>query len=348
MEDSTPSYLNAYFQGLKMLQEGVNRDRLTKAQTQEFQLQNQRLQMEDAHHKADMNQRANQFAQEQAYRDKQEQFQQAQAKTQSQERFADRGGISLDKPTDQPLPFQTGGQPQAAPPMDLSFMGAPKPATQPVGPSAQSMTPEAQGLNIVQGLPLAHAPAIPMQGTLGAEAQLPDPKEFTQESGPMGADQGKLYFTPTPYGKALQAKQAANAVNQMEVTPEMEGLFKDTDLGDHIKAGMTIDRTILPMLESAASRKMQREDREQQFTATMANNNEQKQRDREKSIAIAQIARAMKESGGISDDTMDAVHKSIMQNPDSYKDSVEKLGKGAIANEIVRLQKEPAINTVTG
>lgn len=257
--------LNSFLKSIMIARYGSAEGKLGQ---QRLAMEQQRLNAEQANHAADMQQRASQFGQEmeyrknqalaeQAFRDKTLAQGEAARQDASQERFRAAGGQLFATPTDKT--FNLGVNPLQAPnPADILM---PRAATQPVGPQMNQET--ASMSNPAVNLPMPQQPQIPIQMTIPAEAQLPDPERYQKTVPPLGTPAGQEAYFPTLKGKTLEAKEAADEANQITVTPAMERSFSDLGL----KAGDKIDRNMIPIMENAASRALTRQQTASQFQA---------------------------------------------------------------------------------
>lgn len=295
---------------------------------QQQQLAQQKFQWEQASHATDMQQRADQFKQEMDLR-------QVQAKAESdyrasmlaqtkgaredasQARFEGRGGVLMPTSTDQPLPYETGGGQAPGQPSMLPQVPGVTVPPQAVGPAATQMTPEAASQNLMQGLPRMASPAIPMEGTLTADAQRPDPTLMNRVQPPLGAPAGQEAYIPTALGQAQQKKEAEQ-VNWSTFTPGMSKLMSDIGLEAPWQQGEKInpaDRDLVFKIQEA----------KQVRDATMANKSatdEQKMIEERRYHDMQNLwheqAQALKTNQGLSDSDIKANHSSVMGNLDSF------------------------------
>lgn len=232
--DPAESFLKSFF----MARNGIANLQLAR---QQHQLAQNKFQWEQSSHAQDMAQRADQFKQEMDFRKAQATAEtarstaaQEEAKSAredaSQARFEGKGGQYLPAVTgDKPLDYTTGGNQPANPSSMLPQVPGLTVPPQPVGPSADSMTPEAHLQNITQGLPMAPSPQIPMQGSLSPEAQRPDPAMMARVQNPMGVPTSQESYMPTALGSATAKKQAEQE-NWTTFTPAIGKLMADSGL----------------------------------------------------------------------------------------------------------------------
>jgi len=302
--------VDQFLKSIMMLRYGSAEGKLGQ---QRLQMAQQRLNAEQANHAADMQQRANQFGQELALRkqeaDAAEKFRQATLEQgnlarqdASQERFRAAGGQLFATPQDKQ--FELNVTPTEAPNPASILM--PKAATQPVGPQP---TLEQASMADPTNLPMPQQPHIPIQMTIPAEAQLPDPERYQKTVAPLGTPAGQEAYFPTLKGKVLEQKEAADEANQRIVTPEMERSFGDLGL----KAGDKIDMSMLPIMENAATRRLARIQAQNQFDANQIT----KQNEMDLKAMLGQLALAKKGEGKtISDDQARHNHNVIMNASD--------------------------------
>lgn len=331
--DPVDSFLKSFF----MVRNGTM-DRQLKLQN--AKLAQDKFSAEQANHQADMAQRAQQFKDEMDLRTRQQSNTEAYQKAMldetkatradaSQRDFRDRGGIFQAPATDQPLPYQTGGSQGPGQQSLLPQVPGLTVPPQPVGPAAAQMAPEAASQNIIQGLPGMKSPVIPMQGTLGAEAQGPDPTLFNKVTPPMGSPAGQEAYLPTILGKAQQEAAGKKAANQIEWTPEMAAAMPEYGLKPH----EMVDQTMLPLFEKHLDFKAQQLQHDREFNQGEEFKADQAARDRDLKMALAQISAQKKEAGGLSPAALDNAVKSVMQNPDNFETHSPKT-REAIENEL--------------
>jgi hypothetical protein len=172
-----------------------------------------------------------------------------------------------------------------------------------------------------------------MQMTLPAEAQLPDPERYQKTVAPLGTPPGQTAYFPTLKGKTLEAKEAADEADKMVVTPEMERVFKDMGL----KAGDEVHRSLLPLMENAASRELSRQQLAADKNAAMLNSNDQRERDRDLKALLGQLAAQKKESGGIGEGVANSFYNSVRNDSQSFDAIKDKKLQESI---IERLDKD--------
>lgn len=281
---------------------------------QKLALEQQKFDAEQSNHQADMQSRAQQFGQElnmrQAAQTNTEAYQKAMLDETkatridaAQERFRQAGGILQPTPTDKS--FDLNVAPTTA--LNPASIMMPQPSTQPVGPTMNLDT--AIKSDPGQNLPMQPVQQPPIHMDIPASAQGPDPERYQQTVPPMGTPPGQQAYFPTLKGKVLEAKEATDEANSTTVTPEMEKAFGDLGL----KAGDTIDKSMIPMMENAANRRLTRAQQENQFSANQIS----KQNELDMKLLLGQLAAQKKGDGkSVSDPQATANHNTIMNSSD--------------------------------
>lgn len=338
MPDYPNDFLSSYFFGLKNAQE-------LKQKATENQLANQKFSAEQAYRAQEIKQKADEFQQSMTQRQQEHadavKAQQALFGEQhaarvdaSQARFEDKGGMMIPTPQDMPLAMGTAAPMQVNPAAVLM----PRSPNQPVGP--QPTMAQAQSADPIGSLPVGSQPQIPVEMTLGADAQRPDPSRYQRVPGPLGMAAAQEAYLPTLKGKVLEQKEAENESNQMEWTPELAKALPEYG----IEPGAMVDQRKLPLIEKHIDFMAAQAQHASEFAQTLAQREQAQQDSKFLKMLALQVAASKKENGGLSEELVDAHHGSVMDNPDSFHEFTPK-GKEA---EVVELRKETAIDANTG
>lgn len=280
---------------------------------QKLQLAQQKFDAENANHQADMQQRASQFGQELSLRKeeaanaqkfRQSTLDQGEAARQdaSQERFRAAGGQLFNTPTDKTMSLNVN--PAQAPNPASILM--PKAPTQPVGP--QMTQEQASMSNPAVNLPMQPPAQPPVQMTIPAEAQLPDPERYSPTVAPLGTPKGQSAYFPTLKGKVLEQRDAETEANQMAITPELAQAMP----GMGLEVGGTLDRRMVPIIQKGLEYKQTMAEKATEFAETSAQRKQAEQDNVQLKMAL--IALKAHSDGG---DVGKMYGESVMDNPDA-------------------------------
>lgn len=239
---------------------------------QKVQMEQQRLNAEQANHAADMQQRAKQF-------DSEMQFRQATQKQQTDqmdymrnrdnmsdmEKLRQQGGYSMPTPVDKSV---------LTTPADMTNPAQvlmPRAPQQPVGP--QIPQDVAAQNNPIQNLPM-QPPQVPVSVNTPAAAQLPDPSYAQPIPTPLGDKTGSnMWFQKTPQTQGLEAAEAkkqADMESWQKYTPSMDKFIKSLNLGVESpwEANEPMDPKILDTFKTMADLKGSLANKDQNSEAT--------------------------------------------------------------------------------
>lgn len=316
-------------------------------------LEKQKFDAEQANHQADMKQRADQFGQELQLRQNEQNFQKSQqdyVKSRDNQNdlqnFLQRDkGMLMPTPQDQTINFGTAAPmttPNAVSKGDSgvsgfvnSLMGPQSPV--PVGPQVSGMNPGAMEQNIQQGLPIGNnaGQRIPYSAQLSAEAQRPDPTDYTRVNTPLAVGTGTEAYIPTA-GKIAKDATAAKQADWTTFSPAIGKMMDDTGLESPWEVGDKMNPHDEDLFFKVQAAKQARDQslaaKGAQSEATLA---EEKRWHDMQALFHEQTA-ATKKNNGVSDEEIQANHASIMDNPDSF----DKLSSKEKSAEAIELHKE--------
>ncbi len=308
-------FLDAYFGGYA-----------AKEKTRQFNAQQAHAQSvldsENQRHSEDMSARMAQMQQQdewhkasEAHANAQEERMKRQEEAASQAAFESKGGFPIPTPQDKQTSTTMGGNTPQLP--DMSMFGI-RPSTQPVGPlPEQAGMPSQAGL--ASGQELANPPQMPaapttLNATVPGNFQGPSVDYATPSAGPMKTEPGMSYFKKTPAQLAYENKAAINEANQMEVTPELAASLPEL----HLTPNTFMDARHIPLAIAHLQYLQSANEKAREFGLKEADSISEKEKDRNLRLALAQLTAANKDKKGLEPEELEANHKSVMDNPDSF------------------------------